>query len=73
MAVLAVVPLLYLKATQLAGGSILSRTGYIALRTALIEEGAGGYGLLAYFVPLAFVVASIRLVQFGQREKAYWT
>lgn len=68
-AVLAVVPLLYLKATQLAGGSILSRTGYIALRTALIEEGAGGYGLLAYFVPLAFVVASIRLVQFVATRK----
>lgn len=62
-AVLASTPLLYLKATQLAGGEVLSRSGYIALRTAL-TVGTEGFGLLAYFVPLGFVVASIRVMQF---------
>lgn len=63
-AVLASTPLLYLKATQLAGGDVLSRSGYIALRTAL-TVGTEGYGLLAYFVPLGCVVASIRVMQFA--------
>ncbi|PLQ01578.1 O-antigen polymerase [Cupriavidus pauculus] len=62
-AVILVVPLFYVRATQLAGGSIASRESYIALRIALTDRAAG-YGLLGYLVPLSFVVASIRITQF---------
>lgn len=62
-AVILAVPPFYFRATQLAGGSIASREGYIALRMAL-TDGAAGYGLLGYLVPLSFAVASIRITQF---------
>lgn len=62
-AVILAVPIFYLRATQLAGGSIASREGYIALRIAL-TDGTSGYGALGYLVPLSFVVASIRITQF---------
>lgn len=58
----AAVPLMYLQATSMAGGDVFSSAGYMALRQAM-TEGNDGYGPLAYFVPLGFVVASIRLMQ----------
>lgn len=65
------VPLIYLEANELAGGDIFSAPGYMALRGAL-TDGSEGYGPLGYFVPLGFVVASIRLMQFASDRRGFW-
>lgn len=65
----AVVPLMYLQASEMSGGDVFSSAGYMALRQAM-TEGDGGYGPLAYFVPLGFVVASIRLMQIERTPRA---
>lgn len=67
----ACLPLIYLHANQLAGDDIFSAQGYMALRQAL-TEGGEGYGPLGYIVPLGFVVASIRLMQFAQTRRGFW-
>lgn len=55
---LAGVPMMYLKAVELAGGSVFTSAGYTRLRYAFNMEGAS-VGILRYFTPLSFVASAV--------------
>jgi oligosaccharide repeat unit polymerase len=63
----AALPLIYLSASSIAGESVFTSAGYVALRTAFTRDGVS-YGALGYFMTLSFVVASIRLSQLFDRR-----
>jgi len=67
LASLAASPFVLMTALKLAGGeSLLTVEGYTALRRSLVS--GSGYGVLAYFVPLSFVLSSIVLFRIFRRE-----
>ncbi|QGS29973.1 O-antigen polymerase [Cupriavidus metallidurans] len=61
-------PIIYLKASEIAEMSVFSPAGYMALRAAFIAEVAASYGPIGYIVPVSFVIASIRLTQFLDKQ-----
>lgn len=61
-------PFVYNKALLLSGDlDIFSVLGYIQLRTSMTEDGQG-YGVLAYFSMLSYVVSSISVVLYATKE-----
>lgn len=58
----------FLRAQTLSGGeSVFTTSGYIALRSAMTNEGQS-FGLLSYFFPLAFVLASLAIILYRQQR-----
>lgn len=70
-ACVAVVPMLFWVARDLAGGEIFSSEGYMALRTAMTEYGEG-FGVWSYFVTLSFAVAAVRVMQYAWSAGSIW-
>lgn len=60
-------PLIYQRATDLAGGNIFTSIGYTRLRYAFNMEGAS-VGFLRYFTPLSFVASAIA-VYFASKKQ----
>jgi oligosaccharide repeat unit polymerase len=61
--VIAILPLIVMKANNIAHGNIFTIEGYTSLRAYLTDmKTAEGYGFLGYFTPLSFVVSSITVI-----------
>jgi oligosaccharide repeat unit polymerase len=61
-------PFAYSKALSLSGGfDIFSVLGYIQLRSSMTEDGQG-FGFLAYFSVLSYIVSSISVVMYVKKE-----